>query len=85
MQPGTPHMVISLENCRADGEFFYSAATMLKSCHALIHCCIMDPAITNSDHLADTEPLLQRFWLHTFLCFQKELEASSSECSFFYA
>src|SRR6202021_1019976 len=65
--PGTPHYVVSLENAIAFGQSFYSASTILDSCYAFLHCAILNPTVTNTNHFYDCEALLLRIWYYSYL------------------
>jgi hypothetical protein len=61
MQPGTPHFVITLSPSVALGQHFYATSTIRKTCWSFIHTCVLNGALTNTDH-PKMEKLLQRLF-----------------------
>ena len=59
MRPNTPHAVFTPEDTIAMGGHFYSFSNMQDTIAGIIHTCIIDHVITNTEH-PDTRVLLFR-------------------------
>lgn len=50
MQPGTPHFVVTVEDCLALGGHFYNKETFSSTVHSIVLEHYMGLALTNTDH-----------------------------------
>jgi hypothetical protein len=59
MQPNTPHYVWNISPSVMIGTHFLCTASILDTCHEIVHSCIYGLAVTNYIHY-DTRTLLRR-------------------------
>jgi putative flippase GtrA len=69
MRPGTPHFVLGTDNTIIYGRHFYCASTVASTCASIMHTFILNPVITNQEHIVTRRYLgrMMAFWVHHYV------------------
>lgn len=59
MRPSTPHYVLTTAHSIVYGRHFYATSNILQTVFGMVHCFIMNTAVTNALH-DNTKMLLRR-------------------------